>query len=259
VSAGLGAATGIPQVEADCRVLLQQKLRQWNPVLEDLRRNASRVLERVEAAQAAARAGKDPETRSRSRQRLRKAEERLERFRARIERHWAKLCPSAGEVARLLKGIVKNARTVRFRRISHEVALFERRVRNGGESLLRTFGEKLPRNVRSLLQDVEKLLDERPTQSRSQHGLSDAQRQQRDQVRKAWHCRAQGLRREFCRLLAETRSGRSASKLIKAVENWASDCQDLLQFGLNRGGILSAVRRRRGRRLERLLRLGQLT
>jgi len=255
-SAGFGGATGIRPLEIACRKLLRAKLTAWNAVLEKMPRRLGQALARREALELQLRRSEYPREQFQISLRLTEAEQRLERLDQRVRKHWFRLRPTPGEVGHLLEGLVSNAGTVRFRRISREVALWERRVRCGGQFLRQASGAALPRTIARLVDRALGLLDSKPAESSSAHGLSDEERQRRARQEQAWQRRAR-------QLLARTRQAwkqmdrfARGSLLERSARHWLADCEDLLEFGANREGVLRAVRHRQGWRLDHLLRVG---
>jgi hypothetical protein len=254
-SLGLGFLTGVPEVEARCRTLLHQKLPGWEANTARLRQRAGQWLGRLEETQRQLTLATAPDERQRLSERLAGIEERLTRLRTRLSRQPARLRPRPGEVQEALVGLVANIGNIRFRRIAREIALFEDRVRIGGQALWRNWSEQLPTELAQLIADVQAHLTSSPASPRA-HGLSASERAERIRQVLAWQERAEELMgriRGHYRLFF---SFPLTGAVNEAVLQWLADAEDLYEFGvLSRKGVLAGLGRRHGWRLDRLLRV----
>jgi hypothetical protein len=254
-SLGLGFLTGVPEVEARCRTLLQDKLPGWEANTTRLRQRAGQWLSRLEETQRQLAAATAPAERERLTERHARIEERLTRLRTRLARQPARLRPRPAEVQDALAGLVANVGNTRFRRIAREIALLEDRVRGGGQALRRAWADQLPAEVAQLIADVEAHLASPPASPRA-HGLSASGRAERNTRAAAWQARAEellGRIRGHYRLFF---SFPLTGAVNEAVLHWLADAEDLYEFGvLSRKGVLAGLGRRHGWRLNRLLRV----
>ncbi len=221
--------------------------------MKKLDRRASRVLARWEALEGRLRHALDPRQRRELADLIGQAEERLVRLRRRIGEHWFRLRPTAGEVRQALQGMVESVGTVRHRRIGHEVALFERRLGRGRQWISEAEAVA-PAWVVQLSADLADLLASKPKKSSSGHRLTPAEKARRKQPEDDWLRRAgetlEAVRRAESFLLPSL----AATSWHRPVQEWLADAEDYLEFGADRQGVLRAMRRRRGWRLEHLLR-----
>jgi hypothetical protein len=254
-SLGLGFLTGIPEVEARCRELLRLRLPSWEENSTRLRQRISRWLARLEEAQRELPSAREVTERQRLSERLGRIEERLTRLRFSLSRQPARLRPRAAEVQEALADFVTSVGNTRFRRIAHEVALLEKRVRDGGQELRQTSSDRLPAEIVQLIDDVEEHLNSPPPSPRA-HGLTDSQRTERSKRAVAWQGRAEEL---LSRVRGNYRlffSCPLSTPVGEAALNWLADAEDLYEFGVvRRKGVFAALGRRHGWRLERLLRV----
>jgi hypothetical protein len=254
-SLGLGFLTGIPEVAARCREILVQRLPAWEEKATRFRQRISRWLARLEELQRQVSAVRDPVERQRASERLCRIEERLSRLRFALSRQPARLRPRAAEVQDLLSDIVANVGNTRFRRLAREIAVFEQRVRGGGQALLQSFSDSLPAEISLLIAEVDRHLASSPPSPRA-HGLSERERLERSRLASAWRERALellGLVRGNYRLLFGSPLG---GPVGEAVVNWLADAEDLYEFGVvRRKGVYAGLGRRHGWRLKRLLRV----
>jgi hypothetical protein len=254
-SLGLGFLTGIPEVATRCREILVQRLPAWEEKAARFRQRISRWLARMEESQRQISAARDPVERQRASERLGRIEERLTRLRFGLSRQPARLRPRAAEVQDLLSDVVANVGNTRFRRIAREIALFEQRVRGGGQALLESVSDSLPAEIGQLIAEVDRHLASSPPSPRA-HGLSERERLERSRLAAAWQERALellGLVRGNYRLLFSSPLG---GPVGEAVLNWLADAEDLYEFGVvRRKGVYAGLGRRHGWRLKRLLRV----
>jgi hypothetical protein len=260
ISLGLGLATDNEELRRRCADFLARQLPHWELGCRRHDRRASRLLARRESLQdRMAASAADPPEQDRLRRRLDGVEDDLERLRRRRQRHRARLRPSLDEVEDLLRGFVtqNKAGSLRHQRIGREIALLERRVREGRDELL-SAATVMPDDLRRLVQqDVLSHLEQRPPSSRV-HGLPAAERERRRQGEARW--RAAGGRLG-CRVRGQLRALWRGSSLAHTLRErlvvWLADVEDLYDFGvLTRKGIVEGLGRRHGWRLERLLRIG---
>jgi hypothetical protein len=254
-SLGLAFLTGIPEVAARCRDILAQRLPLWEEKASRLRQRISRWLARFEDSQRQLAASNDPVERQQAGERLNHIEERLTRLRFSLSRQPARLRPRAAEVQDLLSDVVANVGNTRFRRITREIALFEQRVRTGGQALVQSFSDSLPAEMGKLIADVERHLASSPPSPRA-HGLSERARLERSRLGASWQARAQELlslvRGNYRLLFSSPLSG----DVSEAVLNWLTDAEDLYEFGVvRRKGVYAGLGRRHGWRLKHLLRV----
>jgi hypothetical protein len=260
ITRGLGLATDREELRLRCRVYLEGRLPKWEGGYERLNRRASQLRARCENLQDRMRASAgDAAEQQRLHRRLEEVEDDQERLRWRRLRHRARLWPRLEEVERLLDGFVPQHRagSLRHQRINREIALLERRVRQGRDRLLPMKGE-LPDDLRRLLErDLVAHLEGKPPSSRV-HGLAKDERKRRRRAEARW--RAAGGRlalRVRGQLRALWRGSSLPPGLRQALAYWLADVEDLYDFGvLTRKGIVEGLGRRHGWRLERLLRIG---
>jgi hypothetical protein len=220
-----------------------------------LRQRASQWLYRLEEAQRELTLARSPIEPDRLAERVSRIEERLARLRVRIARHPARLRPRPAAVQEALAGYVASVGNTRFRRIAREIAIFEQRVRTGGHALRQTFTDQMPGEVAQLLTDVEEHLASPPPSTRA-HGLSAAERTQRERRAADFHARAEELLSRVRGHFRMLFSFPLANPVGEAVLNWLADTEDLYELGvLRRKGVFGGLGRRHGWRLERLLRV----
>jgi hypothetical protein len=254
-SLGLGFLTGVPEVEERCRALLFQKLPAWEEATANLRRRASQWLARRDETQHALATATNSAERERLGERVALIEDRMTRLRVRLARQPSRLRPRPAEVQEALAGYVANVGNTRFRRIGREIVLFEDRARTGGRTLSRTLGDRLPRDVAQLINDVETHLANTPASPRA-HGLSKAERDERMGQEKAWRLRCESLLGEIRGHFRLLFGFPLSADVNEPILNWLADAEDLYEFGLlQRKGVIAGLGRRHGWRLERLLRI----
>jgi hypothetical protein len=253
-SLGLGYLTGIPSVEEFCRELLRKKLPGWEETAMRLRRRAGQWLTRLEDTQRQQAAATDPGQRERLAERLAVIDANLQRVRSRLARHPVRLRPRAAEVQEALAGSVANVGNTRFRRIAREIALFQDRVRTGGQVLRRALGSRIPPDVESLIAEIEMHLGNPPASPRA-HGLNNQERAVRETQASTWRRQAEellGRVRGHVRLFF---GFPLAGDVNEPILRWLADAEDLYEFGiLRRKGVMAGLGRRHGWRLEHLLR-----
>jgi len=253
-SLGLGFLTGVPEIEERSRALLLAKLSAWEESMTRLRRRASEWLARLEATQREQATAVGSRERERLSERQAIIEDRLTRLRGRLARQPARLRPRPAEVQELLSAHVANVGNTRFRRIAREIVLLEDRVRSGGQALRRTLGARLLPDVASLMTDVEAHLGQ-PLVSPRAHGLSPAQRSDRNKRERAWLARGEELLGRIRGHFRYEFGFPQTAPVNAPILNWLADAEDYYEFGLlRRKGVIAGLGRRHGWRLERLLR-----
>jgi hypothetical protein len=256
VSLLLGWLTKDRTLEERCRDYLAEKLPDWEKRWDELVRRLRPLLDRQGQLETWLRTGWDWAERERLEGELAEVCEKLNRQRERMERHVARLFPRPREVQHLLRQVVEQkVGSLRFARIDREIELMEERVRGGAADLCKRFGADLPGPCLALVADVDAHTAARPESPRK-HNVHPARRDALRRANAEWLAQAvevlRAARRELDRALHEP-PGPVAME--EALLGWLGDVQDLYEFGiLDRVGVAAGLNRRRGWRLDRLLR-----
>jgi hypothetical protein len=263
LSHGLGFLLDEAELRHRARGWLEARLDPGQPGsvadrLHQLDERLSTLLGGIEELRHLAGGAWHPARRQRLEGRLARAEARLQRLRRRRLDCLARLRPPLRDVAVMLRGFVRGSvGTLRHRRLERETRLLRRRVESGWSALLSWKGEALPAGCADLGRAVLAHLAGEPG-TRRQHGLSAAQRQERDRERAAWLEAGREVLAGVVRLREEADRPENRAAPWPAVLDWLTDVEAAYAFGVagpgKRRGVAEALGRWHGWALARLLR-----
>lgn len=248
VSAGLGSYLTDETLAAKANDVFLRNCKEMQAALDKLDATISAKLAKLDLANWRADSAGEEDARDESLQKARAYSVDLDKLRRRRSEEAMKLMPTVSQVKEVLDDQNFNVANVRNTRLTREVEVLKRRVDEGAEQLISN--DNADQNVVQTARAYQAWNLSRPPSS-SQHGLDADEKLSRQRRKEAWELAGAELAvqaQAVCVSLINS-SHDDSCEIV-----WLWDILNYLEYGVNRRGIVPAIRCLEGRRREALLR-----